>query len=99
MVRLLREDENNVVQALRRLEYVHLEDKHLNMKLLTELTTGNYDSLPTRKIVPLLEELARPRQLKEVREEQSHIEKIVEEYLHPEYYRNLLSNFKRVRIG
>lgn len=44
-----------MVQALRRLEYVHLEDKKVNMKLLTELTTGNYDSLPTKKLVPLLE--------------------------------------------
>lgn len=56
------------------------------MKLLSEICSGNYDSLPSKNLIPLIEELTKPKVLNEVQAEQSDIEEMVEQFMKSETF-------------
>ncbi len=45
---------------------MYLEDRGLPMKLLAEISAGNYSSLPNKNLIRLFEALAQPKKVPDV---------------------------------
>lgn len=61
LLEMISQDRRMVTQALKKLEFPFLEKEKVSMPLLCEVSSGDYSSLPTRKLIPILEALTRPR--------------------------------------
>lgn len=76
---MLEEDRNKVTMALRKLEFPWMTKERLNLELASQVYNGDFSMLPSRKLMPLLEALARPREDDMEVEEASDLEVVLAE--------------------